>query len=210
MKDLRDRKDLTIHDVNPIRDETNTGRRHSLRDSTEVNYIEPIQNTELPLHVDSETTLVHAAHGSRLYAFSSTPPMYTHLTITLNPEPWTLDRRPRTLLGAVYYSQNASHCYLTTPEPCKWFPKVNSPSKTAVFENQMRLVWRCQRSYPFPAVWRGTIEEIGNNLLLTHNGPLLSVCTKVGTNTSFQKSSPQGPPQASDAPAKFTSVACLP
>jgi len=37
MKDLRDLKDLTIHDVKPISDESPTGRRHSLRaDSHEL------------------------------------------------------------------------------------------------------------------------------------------------------------------------------
>ena len=35
MKDLRDLKDLTVHDVRPIGDESTTGRRNSLRDSTE-------------------------------------------------------------------------------------------------------------------------------------------------------------------------------
>ena len=32
----------------------------------------------------------------------------------------------------------------------------------------------------------------------------------IGLAFLTEKSSPQGPPEASDAPAKFTSVACLP
>ena len=40
MKDLRDLKDLPIHDVKPIGDQSTIGRRHSLSDSTDHHWLE--------------------------------------------------------------------------------------------------------------------------------------------------------------------------
>ena len=48
MKELRDLKDVPIHDVQPVSDESTIGRRHSFR-------IEGVQNSELVPSSSSQT-----------------------------------------------------------------------------------------------------------------------------------------------------------
>jgi len=59
MREVRDLKDLTVHDVQPISDAQTTGRRHSLRDSSEPYLPNSSRNPHYPPEICVKVTVVN-------------------------------------------------------------------------------------------------------------------------------------------------------